>query len=297
MAVSDLPETEKLHEDALGIDVRPALDVAGGLLAGQQEAVRAVAGALPQLVAASEAMVHAIRGGGRLVYAAAGSSALMALADAAELPGTYGLDLSQVRLFMAGGVPVNGSMPGGTEDDHSAGEQDAGAVTPSDLVIALTASGTTPYPMAFAKKARSIGAKTICIANNPDVPIFEFADVAIALPTPPEVVAGSTRMGAGTAQKAALNIMSTLMGIGLGHVHDGMMVNLIADNAKLRERAAGIVCRIAGVDRAQAQRSLEKSNWAVKPAVLLASGATSLDQAENLLARTNGQLRAALQHI
>lgn len=293
----DLPQTETLHESAKELDIRSGADVAAAILSGQQAALKTVLNILDDLVAGADLMAHAVREGGRLVYAAAGSSGLMALADAAEITGTYGLSSDQIVFFMAGGVPVDGRMPGHTEDLSQAALADASAVRSADVVIAVTASGTTPYPLAFAKKARAAGAKTICIANRSDAEIFKHADVAVLLDTPPEIVAGSTRLGAGTAQKAALNTMSTLMGVRLGHVYDGMMVNLVADNTKLRARATSMVSRIADVDEGTAQRQLEKSNWAVKPAILLARGVASLDRAETLLAETQGQLRLALQRI
>ncbi|TYC53021.1 N-acetylmuramic acid 6-phosphate etherase [Rhodobacterales bacterium] len=297
MPQSVLPKTETLHDSAKGLDIRSGADIAATILSGQQAALKSVETSLPDLVRGADLMVDTVRRGGRLIYAAAGSSGLMALADAAELTGTYGLSPDLILFFMAGGVPVDGRMPGHTEDQADAAERDAAAVRPGDVVIAVTASGSTPYPTAFAKKARTLGASTICVANNGDADIFVHADVAVALETPPEIIAGSTRLGAATAQKAALNTMSTLMGVRLGHVYDGMMVNLVADNRKLRARAAGMVSRIAHVDKETATRSLEQSKWAVKPAVLLAAGASSLDRAETLLAETQGQLRKALQRI
>jgi N-acetylmuramic acid 6-phosphate etherase len=163
-------------------------------------------------------------------------------------------------------------------------------------VIAVTASGATPYAVAFAQTARAKGAQVVAIANNAGGAIFAHADVAIALETPPEVIAGSTRMGAGTAQKAALNMISTLAGIRLGQVHDGMMVGVVADNAKLRARAAGMVARIAGVPETPARAALEQAKGAVKVAVLLARG-RDMDRATSLLNDTDQNLRAALARM
>jgi N-acetylmuramic acid 6-phosphate etherase len=221
----------------------------------------------------------------------------MALADAAELGGTFGIPATQIRILMAGGVPVDAQMPGDTEDDTGAAGADAAGIGPGDLLIALTASGSTPYPLELARIAAENGALVVAIANNPGARIFAHADVAICLETPPEVIAGSTRLGAGTAQKAALNLMSTLMGVRLGHVHDGLMVNVIADNEKLRARAMGIVCQITGCTPECAAKSIAATNGAVKPAVLLAAGAQSPEAAMALLTTTNGNLRAALTYI
>nr|WP_155197648.1 N-acetylmuramic acid 6-phosphate etherase [Roseibium hamelinense] len=297
MAVQELRQTEQLHGNAIGLDTLPPGEIAAAIVGGQAQAVAAVDAALTELTRAADLMVEAMRGQGRLIYAAAGSSGLMALADAAELSGTYGIAPDRILFFMAGGVPVSGHMPGHTEDDREAAGRDAEIARQGDVVIALTASGTTPYPVEFASRARSRGAKTICLANNHDAQIFAEADVAVCLPTPAEIVAGSTRLGAATAQKAALNTMSTLMGVRLGHVHDGMMVNLVADNEKLRERAANIVSRIAGVDLQTAFKSLETAKGEVKPAVLIARGAPSLDRAQQLLADTEGYLRTAIARL
>jgi N-acetylmuramic acid 6-phosphate etherase len=288
--------TERLHAAARGIDARPGQEVLDVLLTAQGIAVDAVRDALPAIEAGADIMAGAIRDGHRLVYAGAGSSALMASADGMELPGTYGVPPERILLLMAGGLPKDAHMPGGTEDDEEEAGKAAEAIHAGDAVIAVTASGSTPYPVAVAEAARAKGAKVIAIANNPGAPIFERADVAICLPTPPEVIAGSTRMGAGTAQKVALNLMSTLMGIRLGQVHDGMMVGLVADNAKLRIRARTMVMEIAGVDAESAARALDMAGGAVKPAVLIAAG-TGGDDAARLLAASDNNLRAALARM
>ena len=288
-----LPQTEHLHPAAIGLDTLPGTEVLGHLLAAQAAALQVVEQAIPQIEAAAALMADALRGHGRLIYAGAGSSALMAVADGLELGGTYGVPADRVLLLMAGGLPVDARMPGDTEDDAEDGTRAAQAVRAGDVVIAVTASGGTPYALAVAKAAQARSARVIGIANAVGAKLFDHADVAICLPTPPEVIAGSTRMGAGTAQKVALNMMSTLMGIKLGQVHDGMMVGLVADNAKLRGRAAAMVARIAGVDLAAAARALDQAQGAVKPAVLIALGQAP-DAALSLLSETNGNLRAAI---
>lgn len=285
--------TERLHTAAKGLDARPGLEVLDVLLTAQSAAVDVVRNALPAIEAGAEIMADAFRAGHRLVYAGAGSSSLMANADGIELPGTYGIPPDRILLLMAGGLPIDANMPGATEDDIHEADKAAMAIRAGDAVIAVTASGSTPYPVAVAIAAKVKGAKIIAVANNPGAPIFGHADVAICLPTPPEVIAGSTRMGAGTAQKVALNLMSTLMGIRLGQVHDGMMVGLVADNAKLRARAQAMVMEIAGVDRDTAARALASADGAVKPAILIAMGANP-DEAANLLTSSDNNLRAAL---
>ena len=161
-------------------------------------------------------------------------------------------------------------------------------------MIAASASGSTPYTVAAMTAAAQAGARTIGIANNPDTPLLKLADVAILLATPPEIIAGSTRMGAGTAQKAALNMMSSLMAMQLGHVYDGYMINVRADNIKLRKRAEKIVSEIGRCSHAEAADFLKTSNGAVKTAIMLAAGAGNIQAAQSLIDGHGGQLRPAL---
>jgi N-acetylmuramic acid 6-phosphate etherase len=166
-----------------------------------------------------------------------------------------------------------------------------------DCVIGVSASGSTPYAVAALSEARRRGARTIAIANNESAALFDGADVAVLIATPPEPVAGSTRMGAGTAQKVALNMLSTLMAIALGHVHDGHMVNLKADNRKLKDRAARIVAAIAGTPEAEAADWLDRAGGSVKTAVLMASGAGDAAAANRILESAGHRLRPALSVI
>jgi N-acetylmuramic acid 6-phosphate etherase len=267
--------TEALHERAGGLDEQPPATVLGILV---------------------DAQIEAAKSGGRLAYAAAGSSGLMALADALELPGTYGISRERIVVLFAGGAAALQDMAGAPEDDAAGAArevQDAG-LGKGDCLIAVSASGSTPYAVGALEEAARRGAKTIAIASNAGSPLLELADAPILLATPPEVIAGSTRMGAGTAQKIALNMLSTLAAIHLGHVHDGYMVNLHADNMKLQGRAARIVAAVAGCDEKAALAALEKTGGKVKPAVLIAAGAADAKAAEELLDRTGRRLRPAL---
>ncbi|RWX62956.1 N-acetylmuramic acid 6-phosphate etherase, partial [Mesorhizobium sp. M2A.F.Ca.ET.039.01.1.1] len=191
------------------------------------------------------------------------------------------------------------TLAGGPEDDteEASSAVAAAAIGKGDCLIAISASGSTPYAVQALQDARSRGAATIAIANNRGAALFKQADVAILLETPPELIAGSTRMGAGTAQKIALNMLSTLAAIHLGHVHDGYMVNLTADNIKLRDRAVRMVAAISGKSRDDAARLLEKSGGVVKTAILLAAGAANADAAEKILEGTGQKLRPALSEI
>lgn len=291
--------TEARHSQADGLDAQGADAILSLLASSQTNAASAVENAKSSIAAAAEIVATTLRNGFQLIYVGAGSSGLMALADALELPGTYGIPYSQVSTLFAGGPSCLEHMLGGPEDDSSAAEADLRSKNPTsgDTVICVTASGSTPYPVAAAKLAQSLGCKVIGIANNENTKLFDHSDVAIYLATAPEVIAGSTRMGAATAQKIALNMLSTLAAIQLGHVHDGYMVNLIADNDKLRIRAAKIVSEIANISLETASANLALANGAVKTAILLSLGAEDLRVANALLEKYGQVLRPAMGEL
>ena len=290
--------TEALHEHAGGLDQQPPAVVLGFLADAQVQAAEAVRGAVGSIADAAKIVAGTLGAGGRLAYAAAGSSGLMALADALELPGTYGIPRERIVVLFAGGAAALQDMAGAPEDDaaQAAREVADAGLGNDDCLIAVSASGSTPYAVGALEEAVRRGARTIAIANNAGSPLLECAEAPILLATPPELIAGSTRMGAGTAQKIALNMLSTLAAIHLGHVHDGYMVNLFADNIKLRGRAARIVAAVAGCDEQSALAALEKTGGQVKPAVLIAAGADA-KTAEELLDGTGRRLRPALSKL
>ena len=288
-----LPTTETLLSGA-PLDAMASSDAVSAMLKGQHAALDAITAATPALIEGARAMAATIRLGGSLAYAAAGSSGLMALADASELAGTFGIAPDAVKIFMAGGVPVDAKMPGDVEDDVVLVADMLRDITSRDTVIVLSASGSTPYALAAAKGAKAAGAKVIGVANNPGAELLSIADISVCIETPAEAIAGSTRLGAGTAQKVALNIMSTLMGVDLGHVYRGMMVNVVADNAKLVERAASIVSQIADVSLAKARDALQQTNGNPKTAILVAKGATAA-QAVAVLTAHDGHLGPCLK--
>ena len=292
------PATEQQHPGARGLHALPADAVLARLLAAQAVAADGVAAALPALAEAAALGAAALEGTGRLIYAGAGSSGLMALADCLELSGTYGIAPARTPMLFAGGAAALLHMEGAVEDRTELAGADLARLRPgpADVVICVSASGATPYTVAVARGAKAAGAAVVGIANVAASPLAALADVAVALETGAEMVAGSTRMAAGTAQKIALNLLSTLIGVTLGHVHDGYMVNLVADNAKLRRRAAAIVARIAGCGEGAAVAALAAAGGAVKPAVLIAAGATPAG-ARALLGDAGGHLGPALARI
>ncbi len=289
--------TEQVRTEALCIDALPRLDAARLLASAQVEAANSIHSALPGVCDAAVIMACAIRSGHTLYYTAAGSSALMAAADAMELGGTFNIDSSQLRILMAGGIPTTAHMPNDAEDNTSALDEQLAMVQPGDVMLAVSASGNTPYTITAVRKAQEKGATVIGIANNANCGLLTLAEHAIFLETPAEVIAGSTRLGAATAQKIALNTMSSLMALELGHVYSGLMVNVRVDNNKLRERAHNIVVKAAGTTDEKAFNALTEAYGNVKLAVLLAAGAASKELALSLLKDSNGHLRAALSRL
>lgn len=282
------------HSDTdAAIDRLARRDALAQMLASHLAAAATVQHALAEIDAAADAVAGTLAAGGVLHYAAAGSSGLMALADASELPGTFSVPQHQVRIVMAGGVPVDAVMPGNTEDDEADAHRAAQSVAPGDIALVLSASGATPFALAFARSAQAKGAKVISIANARGSALLKAGDIAILLETGPEVIAGSTRLGAGTAQKIALNMISSQAGVLLGHVHDGLMINLQPDNIKLRKRASEIVQRISGASAEAAEAALQTAAHNTKLAVLLAAGA-EVEPAKSLLANHGGRLRDCL---
>ena len=289
--------TEKLHPEALGLDEKSDLEILTILYEGQIEAARSVNKSMASLEAGAKAMANTVLMGNKLVYAAAGSSGLQGMADGLELTPTFGIPISQIKILRAGGIQDMSKPKGNMEDNKSAAISDAEIIEPGDCVICLAASGNTTYPSVIMEIAKKVGATTIGIANNPDTELLVGSDIPVLLPTPPEVVAGSTRLGAGTAQKIALNTMSTYMGILLGHVMDGQMVNLVANNTKLFKRSEKIVMNITGCNRKKAKEALTKADGGVKLAILLVSGAKSIVTAQNILKSEDQNLRLAIERV
>lgn len=291
--------TEALNDGASGIDVSSPEAILGLLQQGQVAAARSIDSSLDQIAAAAEHCANCINDGGNLAYVGAGSSGLMALADGLELRGTFGIPQSRIHILFAGGPACLANMKGGPEDDEDLARSDVEAANlqSNDCAILVSASGRTPYTLAAMEAAQAAGAKCVGLANNSPSPLLDGCDYPIHLATPPELIAGSTRMGAGTAQKIALNMLSTLMGIHLGHIYDGMMVNLKADNEKLVNRAQRMVMTISNCSQDLANRSLRQADGSVKVAVLLAAGAENVNQAQQLLTTNRGKLRGALSAL
>lgn len=287
--------TETVDPRFVDIDRWPTMAAVEAMLEGQLAAVAALKCQTAAIAAAAEAAAARLHKGGRLVYAGAGTSGRLAVQDGVELTPTYNWPADRLVFLVAGGTAALLRSVEGAEDDVAVAREEtlAADVGPNDVLIAVAASGRTPYAVAALETARARGALTIAIANNPGTPLLEGADHPILADTGSEIVAGSTRMKAGTAQKAALNILSTAIMLRCGLVHRGLMVNMRISNEKLALRARRMVATLAGTDEAQAADALARADNDLRRAVLVARGLSPRDAAARL-ASAGGDLGSAL---
>jgi len=286
--------TEARSDSYRSLDSWPSATILKAIVVRNQHALKAVEQALPALSSAALGIERAIAAGGRLIYLGAGTSGRLALQDAAELPPTFGFDGALV--LIAGGEQAGGRAQEGAEDDELAATQaiDMAGVSSRDAVIGIAASGSTPYTVAGLRRARERGAFTVGIANNPGTPLLDAAEVGVLLATGPEVLTGSTRLAAGTAQKVALNALSTAVMVRLGGAYDNLMVGMRPSNAKLRRRAAEIVQAASGCTPAQAQQVLTEAGGNIREAIVMVATGASLAEAQATLARHHRRVREAL---
>ena len=276
---------------------RPLDEAVAAMCEGQRAAVDAVGSQRAAITAAARAAAERLRGGrGRIAYAGAGTSGRLGVQDGVELVPTFGWDRARLVFLLAGGEAALTGAIEGAEDDEAAARTAVAAqsIGREDVLIALAASGRTPFTCAVLEAARAQGALTIALANNPDTRLLAEADHGIVLDTGAEVIAGSTRMGAGTAQRAALTVLSSAIMVALGRVHGGRMVAMVPTNAKLRARGTAMVADLAGVGEAAAGAAFEAGGGDVSVAVLVALG-RSPAEARSMLAKHGGVLAAALQ--
>jgi len=296
--IVNLPDTEQLSSRYRGLDNWAPAAVLSAMWESQLAAVSAVQPALPQIEVAAGACVARLRTGGRLVYVGAGTSGRIGAQDGAELPPTFNWPRSRLVLLIAGGDVALTQAVEGAEDDAAAGTLTIAAhgIGEHDVVIGIAASGSTPFTLACLSAAKAAGACTIAVANSRDGAILVVVDYPILVETGAEVIAGSTRMKAGTAQKVVLNLLSSLVMVRLGHVYDGLMVDMVASNEKLRRRAERMLSDITGADLDAIRAALAATGGKVKPAALVIRG-LSAEAAEVVLGRHGGSLRAALDSL
>ncbi len=290
--------TETISPRYRGLDVWKDDDILEAMWEGQARAIAAVRRALPSIGWAARSMAERLGEAGRIIYVGAGTSGRLAALDGAELAPTFGWPETRTVFLLAQGPVLSAAPSSANEDDAPRGRTEMLALEPGpeDAVVAVAASGTTPYTRAAALAAAEQGALVIAIANNADAPLFQQADVPILLDTGAEIIGGSTRMNAGTAQKSALNLLSSLLMVRLGHVYDGLMVSLNVSNEKLRQRALAILMRITSCAREAAAAALDACGGRVKPAALVLAGLDAGD-AEQALRDSGGNLRTALAKL
>lgn len=289
--------TEAISETYKDLDAWSFEQSLEAIIDSNRRAVEAVASALAELAQAAEGIASRLESGGRLIYIGAGTSGRLAVQDAAELPPTFSFERHLV--FMAGGNKAEGSAVESAEDDAAEAQAavlDAG-VNARDAVVGLAASGRTPYTLAGIAKARDLGAFTVGVANNAGAKLLEAAEIGIFLDTGPEVLAGSTRLAAGTSQKIVLNALSTSVLVRLGGAYKNLMVGMQPKNIKLRERAAAIVSSGADVPVAEAQAALEKADWQMREAIVMLKAGVSLTEAKAKLEVSGNRVRDALKEL
>lgn len=295
--ILSLLETEKVNPATAEIDRRSPLEIVQAINAEDATVASAVASQLPHIASAIEAIATRLRHGGRLIYMGAGTSGRLGVLDALECPPTFNVSPEMIVGCVAGGSFALTEASERAEDHAEAGEDDARrlAIAARDAVVGIAASGRTPYVLGAIAYARSQGALTIGLACNAETPLAQAVDISIAPVVGPEVISGSTRLKAGTAQKMVLNMVSTGTMILLGKTFGNLMVDVQATNAKLRHRALEIVRQATGVDAATAETLLGASHGEVKTAILAQRAAITPALARERLAMHGNVLRAALE--
>ncbi|WP_404712600.1 N-acetylmuramic acid 6-phosphate etherase [Sphingomonas sp. MMS24-J13] len=290
--------TEIIDPRYIDVDQWPTETAMEAMVEGQLAAVAAVKGQVAAIARAADAAAQRLGRIGRLVYVGAGTSGRIAVQDGVELFPTYNWPQERLVFLMAGGLGALTESAEGAEDDVVAGRQEIAdaKVGPNDVVIGVAASGRTPYTISAIETARQAGALTIGISNNPNARLLDAAEHGLVIDTGAEIVAGSTRMKAGTAQKVILNMVSTAIMLRRGLVHQGRMVNMRVSNDKLLNRAREMVRDIAHVDGAAAARALDAADLEIKPAVLVALGASPA-AAHTLLTENDDSLGGAIRAL
>jgi N-acetylmuramic acid 6-phosphate etherase len=288
--------TEQPHPDHPGLDRYDTAALVEAFVADQALAALAVRAAAPQLAAAVDAAVPRLRAGGRIVTVGAGTSGRLGVLDSVELHPTFSWPRERAPALLAGGAGAMFVAVEGAEDDAAQGAADLAALQPraNDVVLLLAASGATPYALGAAEAASAAGALTVAIVNNPGAPLAAACELAVVLDTGPEVISGSTRLKAGTAQKIALNTFSSSVMVRLHKVYGNLMVDLRASNAKLVRRALRLTVRATGASEAAAQAALAACGSRVKTAIVMLRAGVEAAEAERRLEAAAGSVAQAL---
>jgi N-acetylmuramic acid 6-phosphate etherase len=290
--------TEQPNPNSEDIDALPTEQVLRIINADDEKVARAVAREIPRISEAVDAIVAAIRRGGRLFYIGAGTSGRLGVLDAAECPPTFNIPPDLVQGIIAGGEAALARATEATEDDPATGARNlkAHGFSTNDILVGIAASGRTPYVLGAIAAARELGALTVGISCTENSELVRAVEIPITLLPGPEIIAGSTRLKAGTATKLVLNMLTTAAMIRLGHVYGNLMVNVQPKNTKLADRARRIISRAAGVDAKRAAELLDSAGGVVKTAIVMANLGISREEAEKKLDSCGGRVSEALKH-
>ncbi len=288
--------TEQRNPRSSNLDLKSALAIARTINAEDAKVAAAVKRALPQIARAIDLTAEALRNGGRLIYVGAGTSGRIAALDAVECPPTFNIPPRMVQFVIAGGTKALASASEADEDSRELSQGEIAKKKPGkkDVVVGVAASGRTPFTVAAVQYARRHGAKTIAIACNRDSPLEKAAHLAIVVEVGPEVISGSTRMKAGTAQKMVLNMLSTGVMTRLGYVYGNLMVNVHLKNQKLNERGANILQSASGITRVMAEKALKAAGNKVPVALVMLKAKVDRASAESALRSAGGHVRRAI---
>ncbi len=288
--------TETSNVASEGFDTKSALEIARIINHEDAKISAAVRKALPEIAIVIDIVARSLRDGGRLIYVGAGSSGRIAALDASECPPTYSTAPAQVQYIMAGGPKALASASDVNEDSPEIGQRDIARRRPTrkDIVIGVSASGRTPYVIGAVEYARARGAMTAAITCNVGTSLSQVADTTIVVEVGPEVVSGSTRMKAGSAQKMVLNMITTGAMTRLGYVYDNLMVNVHMKNAKLVERGIRVLMRVCGIDRDAAIRTIKSAGKSIPIAVVMLKANVDKMEAVRRLAKSDGNVRLAI---
>ena len=294
-----LLRTEQPHPAHGALDTYDTPALVQAFVADQAQAALAVQAAAPALAQAVDAAVPRLRAGGRIVYVGAGTSGRLGVLDSVELNPTFGWTPDRAPALLAGGLGAMFVAVEGAEDDRAQGAADLLALKPTaqDVVLLLAASGGTPYALGAAQAAREAGALTVGIVNNSGAPLAAACEIGIVLDTGPEVISGSTRLKAGTAQKIALNTFSSSVMVRLNKVYGNLMVDLRATNAKLVQRALRLTVRATGADEVAARDALAACGSHVKTAIVMLKANVDAAEATRRLAAADGSVNGALKAL
>lgn len=291
--------TETRNKNTMNLDRMTSIEIAITMNKEDENVIKSIRDTLPKISEVIDMCAKALKGGGRIIYMGAGTSGRLGLLDAVECPPTFGVPSDLVIGLIAGGESAFIKAVEGAEDSKTLGVDDLKNInlTNKDVVIGLAASGRTPYVIHGLKYAREIGCKTAIVVCNKDSEMAKYSDVAIEVVVGPEVLTGSTRLKAGTAQKMVLNMISTGSMVAVGKAYQNLMVDVMQTNEKLVVRAENIVIEATDCDRDTARRALKEANGKVKTAVVMILLNCKYDEAEERLKRAEGHVRFALENI